>query len=117
MKQIEEGHPTPSSSPITIFGIAHGPDKVRRSNFLTLAFHEYFVFSCLIRKGTNLGPADSSGDTYYRSILVHILYLSKSPPSLSYRTHHNLQPFAVVEKIAIQSRAIPSSHCNYATRT
>ena len=29
MKQIEEGHLTLSSSPITILGIAHGPDNIK----------------------------------------------------------------------------------------
>jgi len=29
-KQIGEGHPTPSSSPITILGIAHGPGQIKQ---------------------------------------------------------------------------------------
>ena len=142
MKQIGKGHPTLSSSPITILHIVHGPgnikefcgqdhdllkkwvlvqiepSKMRRSNFLPPVSHEYFAFSCLIKKGTNLGPPDSEslrkaafGDTHIIHFGPHPI-CPKITTSLSYRTHHNLKLLAVVEKIAMQSETIPSSHYN-----
>ncbi len=69
--------------------------KRRGSNFKPPAFREYFVFSCLIRKGTNLGPPNlesprkgASGDTHIVHFGPHPICL-KIPPSLPYRTHHN----------------------------
>src|SRR6266481_3538212 len=66
--------------------------KRRGLNFKPPAFREYFVFSCLIKKGTNLGPPDlessqkgAFGDTH----IVNFGPCLKIPPSLPYRTHHN----------------------------
>ena len=115
MKQIGEGHPTPSSSPITILGIAHGPGQIKQFcgqihdllkkwvlvqvepseseevKFQTAAFCEYFVFSCLIRKGINLGPPDLESPQKGASGNTHIFHFSpyhicpKITPSLPYR--------------------------------
>jgi hypothetical protein len=53
--------------------------KWRRSNFKPLAFREYFVFSCLIRKGTNLGPPDLESSQKGISSDTHIVYFGPHP--------------------------------------
>jgi hypothetical protein len=69
--------------------------KRRGSNFKPPTFCEYFVFSCLIRKGTNLGPPDLESSQKGASSDIHIVHFGphpiclKIPPSLPYRTHHN----------------------------
>jgi hypothetical protein len=44
-----------------------------------LAFCEYFVFSCLIRKGTNLGPPDLESSQKGTSSDTHIVYFWPHP--------------------------------------
>ena len=51
----------------------------RRSNFKLPAFHEYFVFSCLIRKGINLGPPDLESPQKGASGNTHIIHFGPYP--------------------------------------
>jgi hypothetical protein len=78
------------------------------------------VFSCLIRKGINLGPPDLESPQKDASGNTHIFHFSPYPicpkitPSLPYRNVANL---SVARFIAMQVVAIVRSHCNKGTRT
>src|SRR5882724_5744261 len=95
--------------------------KRRGSNFKPPAFREYFVFSCLIRKGTNLGPPDlessqkgASGDTH----IVHFGPLPiclKIPPSSPYRTHHNFATPCYCNRHCNAVCGNSKPHCNFTT--
>src|SRR5258705_4533169 len=97
--------------------------KRRGSNFKPPAFREYFVFSCLIRKGTNLGPPNlesprkgASGDTHIVHFGPHPICL-KIPPSLPYRTHHNFATPCYCNKHCNAVCGNSKVHCNFTTGT
>src|SRR5882672_5764100 len=76
--------------------------KTEGAKFQTTGF---FMFSCLIRKGTNLGPPDlessqkgASGDTHIVHFGPHPICL-KIPPSLPNRTHHNFATLALQQTL------------------
>jgi hypothetical protein len=75
------------------------------------------VFSCLIRKGTNLGPPDlessqkgASGDIHIVHFGPHPICLKIPPPPYPIGHITSLQPLAIATDIAMQSMATVRVH-------
>jgi hypothetical protein len=91
--------------------------KQKRSNFKLPALCKYFLFSCLIRKNTNLGPPDleysqkgASGDTHIVYFGPHPICLDIPPPPYPMGHITTLQPLAIATNIAMQSAATAKVH-------